>query len=160
MTKETLVAYTIAVVQNTQTLQYKQMQVTLQMAQNQASLETLLWAEPLMTAHFNLAVLTDEPSSNKNFNAPKPKRQLLTLHRPLQQPMRRHMLRFQAEIIVQVGTPRGYNPQELSHQLMEENTILSTASRQVMSLMILGAIILLLLNWSMSTTTTKTTPTT
>ena len=72
MTKETLVAYTIAVVQNTQTLQYKQMQVTLQTAQNQASLETPLWAEQLMTAHFNLAVLTDEPSSNKNFNAPKP----------------------------------------------------------------------------------------
>ena len=67
MTKETLVAYTIAVVQNMQTLQYKQMQVTLQTAQNQASLETPLWA-----AHFNLAVLTDEPSSNKNFDAPMP----------------------------------------------------------------------------------------
>ena len=72
MTKETLVAYTIAVVQNTQMLQYKQMQVALQMAQNQASLETLLWAEQLMTAHFNLAVLTDEPSSNKKFDAPNP----------------------------------------------------------------------------------------
>ena len=40
MTKETLVAYTIAVVQNTQTLQYEQMQVALKTAQNQASLET------------------------------------------------------------------------------------------------------------------------
>ena len=42
VTKDTLVAYTIAVVQNTQTLQYEQMQVALQMAQNQASLETPL----------------------------------------------------------------------------------------------------------------------
>ena len=40
MTKETLVAYTIVVVQNTQMLQYEQMQVALQTAQNQASLET------------------------------------------------------------------------------------------------------------------------
>ena len=39
MTKNTLVAYTIAVVQNTQTLQYKQIHVALQTAQNQASLE-------------------------------------------------------------------------------------------------------------------------
>ena len=42
VTKDTLVAYTIAVVQNTQRLQYEQMHVALQMAQNQASLETLL----------------------------------------------------------------------------------------------------------------------
>ena len=37
-----LVAYTIAVVQNTQSLKFEQMQITLQMAQNQASIETLL----------------------------------------------------------------------------------------------------------------------
>ena len=42
VTKNTLVAYTIGVVQNTQTLKYEQMQVALQRAQNQASLETLL----------------------------------------------------------------------------------------------------------------------
>ena len=45
MTKETLVAYTIAFVQKTHMLQYKQMQVALQMAQNQASQETQLRAE-------------------------------------------------------------------------------------------------------------------
>ena len=39
VTKNTLVAYTIAVVQNSQMLQYDQMHVALQMAQNQASLE-------------------------------------------------------------------------------------------------------------------------
>ena len=41
VTKNTL-AYTIAVVQNSQTLQYDQMHVALQMAQNQASLKTPL----------------------------------------------------------------------------------------------------------------------
>ena len=65
-------AYTIAVVQNTQTLQYEQMHVALQMAQNQASLKTPLRAEQLMTAHFNLPVLSDKSSSNKNFDAQKP----------------------------------------------------------------------------------------
>ena len=39
VTKNTLVAYTIAVVQNMQTLQYEQMHVALQTAQNQASLK-------------------------------------------------------------------------------------------------------------------------
>ena len=53
MTKNTLVAYTIAVVQNMQTLHYNQMHVALQTAQNNASLETPLQAEQLMTTHFN-----------------------------------------------------------------------------------------------------------
>ena len=70
VTKDTLVAYTIAVVQNTQTLQFEQMQVALQTAQNQASIETPLRAEHLMTTHFNLAILTDSTASNKAVNAP------------------------------------------------------------------------------------------
>ena len=77
MTKETLVAYTIAVVQNTKMLQYEQMQVALQMAQNQASLEMPLRAEQLMTAHFNLMVLTEEPIVNTNFDAPKPETEVV-----------------------------------------------------------------------------------
>ena len=69
--KNTLVAYTIAVVQNSQMLQYEQMHVALQMAQNQASLETLLRAEQLMTTHFNLAVLSNESNTNKAIDAQK-----------------------------------------------------------------------------------------
>ena len=42
ITKNTLTAYTIAVVQNAQALQYDQMHVALQTARNQASLETPL----------------------------------------------------------------------------------------------------------------------
>ena len=69
ITKDMLVVYTIAVVQNTQSLQYKQMQVTLQTAKKHASIETPLRAEKLMTAHFNLAILTDNTVSEKPANA-------------------------------------------------------------------------------------------
>ena len=53
VTKNTLTAYTIAIVQNSQALQYDQMHAALQTARNQASLETPLRAEELLTAHFN-----------------------------------------------------------------------------------------------------------
>ena len=65
VTKNTLTAYTIAIVQNAQALQYDQMHIALQMARNQASLETLLRAEELMSAHFNLAVLSNETDITK-----------------------------------------------------------------------------------------------
>ena len=70
VTKDTLVVYTIAVVQNTQTLQFEQMQVALQTVQNHASIEMPLRAEHLMTAHFNLAILTDNTASKTAANAP------------------------------------------------------------------------------------------
>ena len=69
VTKDTLVAYTIAVVQNTQSLQYEQIQVVLQMAQNHASIKTPLRAEHLMVAHFNMAILTDNTGSEALVNA-------------------------------------------------------------------------------------------
>ena len=72
VTKNTLTAYTIAIVQNAQALQYDQMHIALQMARNQASLETPLQAEELMTAHFNLAVLSNETDINKSPDAQKP----------------------------------------------------------------------------------------
>ena len=72
VTKNTLVAYTIVVVQNMQMLQYEQMHVALQTAQNQASLETPLRAEQLMTAHFNLAVLSNEANTCTTIDAQKP----------------------------------------------------------------------------------------
>ena len=72
VTKNTLIAYTIAVVQNSQMLQYDQIHVALQMARNQASLETPLCTEELMTAHFNLAVLSNETKTNETVDAKKP----------------------------------------------------------------------------------------
>ena len=67
-------AYTIVVVQNTQSLKFEQMQVALQTVHNQASIEMILTAENLMTAHFNLALLTDhiqciQPSNAKESEA-------------------------------------------------------------------------------------------
>ena len=73
ITKNALTAYTIAIVQNAQALQYNQMHVALQTARNQASLETLLRVEELMTAHFNLAVSSNETDVNKTLDAQKPK---------------------------------------------------------------------------------------
>ena len=72
VSKNTLTAYTIAIVQNAQALQYDQMHIALQMARNQASLETPVRAEELMTAHFNLAVLSKETDINKTLDAKKP----------------------------------------------------------------------------------------
>ena len=71
VTKNTLTAYTIAIVQNAQALQYDHMHVVLQTARNQASLETPLCAEELMTAYFNLAVLSNDTDINKSPDAQK-----------------------------------------------------------------------------------------
>ena len=72
ITKNALTAYTIAIVQNAQALQYDQMHIALQTARNQVSLETPLRAEELMTTHFNLAVLSNETDINKTSDAQKP----------------------------------------------------------------------------------------
>ena len=71
VTKNTLTAYTIAIVQNSEALQYDQMHTALQMARNQASLETPLRAEELFTAHFNLAVLDDQKDTDTSPDAQK-----------------------------------------------------------------------------------------
>ena len=67
-----MTAYTIAIVQNSQALQYDQMHSALQTARNQASLETPLRAEELLTVHFNLAVLADQKDVDISPDAQKP----------------------------------------------------------------------------------------
>ena len=71
VTKNTLTAYTIAIGQNTQALQYDQMHAALQTGRNQSSLETPLRAEELLTAHFNLAVLEDKTITDTSPDAKK-----------------------------------------------------------------------------------------
>ena len=71
VTKNTLTAYTIAVVQNVQALQYDQMHAALQTGRNQSSLKTPLRAEELLTAHFNLAFLEDKTITDTSPNAKK-----------------------------------------------------------------------------------------
>ena len=62
----------MASVQNAQALQYDQMHLVLQTARNQASLETPLRVDELLTAHFNLAVLSNETDITKASDAQKP----------------------------------------------------------------------------------------
>ena len=69
--KNTLTAYTIAIVQNSQALQYDQMTTALQTARNEASLQTPIRAEELLTAHFNLAILEDHTTTDQSTDAPK-----------------------------------------------------------------------------------------
>ena len=69
--KNTLTAYTIAIVKNAQALQYNQMHAALQTGRNQSSLETPLRAEELLTAHFNLAVLEDKTITDTSPDAKK-----------------------------------------------------------------------------------------
>ena len=71
VTKNTFTTYTIAIVQNSQALQYDQMLTALQTARNQASLETPLRAEELLTAHFNLAILEDQKDTDTSPDAQK-----------------------------------------------------------------------------------------
>ena len=71
VTKNTLTAYTIAIVQNSQALQYDQMHAALQTARNQSALETPLKAEELVTANFNLAVLEDQTIKHTSPDAEK-----------------------------------------------------------------------------------------
>ena len=72
VTKNTLTAYTIAIVQNLQALQYNQMHMALQTVRNQSSLETPLRVEKLLNAHFNLAVLADQKDVDIGPDAQKP----------------------------------------------------------------------------------------
>ena len=67
-----MTAYTIAIVQNSQALQYDQMHSALQTARNQAFLEMPLRAEELLTTHFNLAVLADQKDIDISPDAQKP----------------------------------------------------------------------------------------
>ena len=71
VTKNTLTAYTIAIVQNSQALQYDQMHAALQSARNESSLETPLKAEELLTAHFTLAILEDQTIKQTSPDAEK-----------------------------------------------------------------------------------------
>ena len=66
-----MTAYTIAIVQNSQALQYDQMHTALQTVRNQASLETPLRADELLTAHFNLALLEDQKDTATSPDAQK-----------------------------------------------------------------------------------------
>ena len=156
VTKNTLTAYTIAIVQNTQALQYDQMHVALQTARNQASLEMPLRAEELMTEHFNLAVLSNETNINKTLDAQKLKPLILTQNHLPPPRTRTPTLRYPVDITLQIAIQRSNILPELSPQPVEENTDSLTEYRQVTRLMILGITILLLMSTNTCTHTHTT----
>ena len=121
ITKNTLTAYTIAIIQNAQVLQYDQMHVALQTARNQASLETPLRAEELMTAHFNLAVLSNEANINKTLDAQKPEATNLDITIYLNHRRGGPTLRYPVGIMLQIAIQRSNTLPEPSPQPVEEN---------------------------------------
>ena len=155
VTKNTLVTYTIAVVQNSQMLQYEQMHVALQTAQNQASLETPLRVEQLMTTHFNLVVLSNETNTNETTDAQKPETTTVDAAPSTSTADKETYIKIPSQHNSANGIQRGYTLQELSYQPVEENMDSLMAYRRLMKLMILGIRILLL----MSQSTPITTPT-
>ena len=60
VSKDTLVAYTIAVIQQTNDYHFGQMSIVYQTAHNKTALETPSRAEELAKDHFNIALLTDK----------------------------------------------------------------------------------------------------
>ena len=151
VTKNTLTTYTIAIVQNSQVLQYDQMHIALQTARNQASLETPLRAEELLTALFNLAVLEDQKDIE---NALMP-RSLQILHktqnRQLQRLTNRRTSRYLV-VMLKIVLQGGHTPQEQLLLPADANTDLSTRYQQVTSLMTLGTIFLILMSRHTHTT--------
>ena len=69
VSKDNILAYTIAVVQNTQAHHFGQMSIVFQTAQNKSALETPSRAEELLNEHFNIRLLTDKENYTGPLNA-------------------------------------------------------------------------------------------
>ena len=158
VTKNTLTAYTIAIVQDAQALQYDQMHIALQTARNQASLETPLRAEELMTTHFNLVVLSNETDITKMPDPSNLKPLFLTQNCQPQLRMRRPMLRYPVKVMLQIVIQRSNTLLELSPQPVEESTDLLMEYRQVTRLMTFGTTILILIRVTTCTHTHNIVP--
>ena len=108
-----------------------------------------------MTAHFNLTVLREEPIKNTNFNAPKPEAEVVDAAPSTST--------VEEETYVKIPS-RNNNTSNNTKRLQPTGAVLPTLDRdyelvkgyEVMSLMILGAAILILLTCSTSTITPTT----
>ena len=156
ITKNTLTAYTIAIVQNAQALQYDQMHIALQMARNQASLETLLRAEELMTAHFNIAVLSNETNINKTPDAQKPEATTLDADPSTSTADEETYVKIPSRHYAANCDPKKQHPTGAVAQPVEDNTDLLTEYRQVTRLMTFGTTILILMSANICTHTHTT----
>ena len=140
-----MTAYTIAIVQNSQALQYNQMHTALQTARNQASLETPLRAEELLTAHFNLAVLEDQKNTDISPDAKKSPDTTQDAEPSASVPDNQTTSRYLV-VTLKIVLHGNHTPQEQLPLPADANTDLLTQYRQVMSLMTLGTICLILTN--------------
>ena len=146
VTKNTLTAYTIAIVQNAQAIQYDQMHVALQTARNQASLETPLKAEELMTAHFNLAVLENEFDINKTTDAQSTEANTLDAEPSASAASEETYVKIPSCNYSANCDTKSHTLPEQSFQPVEENTDLLTVYWQDTRLMTLGIMILILMS--------------
>ena len=139
-----LTAYTIAIVQNSQALQYDQMHAALQSAQNQSSLETPLKAEELLSSHFNLAILEDQTIKHTITDAEKfPDNNRMQTRQPQHQ-MTRPTSRFRVATL-RIVLQGEHTPQEQLPLPADVNTDSLMPYLRVMSLMTLGTICLTLM---------------
>ena len=142
VTKDNLVPYTIAIVQNIQTSHFEQMQVVLQTAQNQASLEMLQKAENLMSAHLDLALVPDTKDSHSVVNASAVETGAAEPESATFCPEEETLCKFPHPNWRAAKHDR--NPQVQYSQPAGQNLGLSEESQQVMSLTILGIYLMLL----------------
>ena len=149
--KNTLTAYTIAIVQNSQALQYDQMHTALQTARNQASLETPLRAEELLMAHFNLAILGDQKATDKSIDAPKSADDTQDAEPSASAPDEQTKSRYRV-VTLKIVLQGGHTQQEQLPLPADVNMALLMAYRQATSLMTLGTICLILMSIHTHTT--------
>ena len=126
-----------------------QMHTASQTARNEASLETPIRAEELLTAHFNLAVLEDHKVTDKITDAPKILHK--TPNHQLQHQTNRLTSRYRV-VMLKIVLQGGHTPQEQLPPPADVSTALLMAYRQAMSLMTLGTICLILMTIRTHTT--------
>ena len=145
VTKNTLTTYTIGIVQNSQALQYDHMHTALQTARNQASLETPLRAEELLTAHFNLAILEDQKDTDKSPDAQKSTDNTQDAEPSASAPDEQMYIKIPSHYTENSATRRPH-PTGAVAPTCRSSTDLSMRYQQVTSLMTLGTICLILMS--------------
>ena len=142
VSKDTLVAYTIAVIQQTLDYHFGQMSIVYQSAHNSATHDTPLRAEELVSEHFNIALLTDQTpgclSSNDTNNMPPP----TVDPTPTTSTRRPHQNQSTRVTITQT---RNHSLQVLYPLLADLNRDFAMGYQRAMRLMIAGVAILLML---------------
>ena len=143
VTKNTLTAYTIAVVQNAQALQYDQMHAALQTGRNQSSLETPLRAEELLPP---ISIWLFWRTRHLPIPLQMPKTLQIIRRTQIRQPqhqMTRLTSRYRV-VTLKIVLQGGHTPQEQLPQPADMTMDLSTRYLQVMNLTILGTICLII----------------